>query len=108
MKTQVEHMPAWMRLLNTFYHLLQPDGVMRQLSIERLWYMPGCLWAARFLFETVRWEWRNRGNIIQVALDSNDPLLQVFSLFPWDPKLELGVAVRGPVPITEGKLICPV
>jgi hypothetical protein len=51
MTLDMQRMPAFMRLLNAFDRFVPSDGVMRQLTTERLWHMPGYLRAARSLFE---------------------------------------------------------
>ena len=102
---QVERMPAFIKLANALIRLFPSDGVLRLLTVERFWHLPGRIDAARYLYETLRWEMRSRGNILQSSVDLRDPLAKVFSLAPWEPRLELSLAIRGPVPLDEARLI---
>lgn len=102
---RIERMPAFIKLANSLVHLFPPDGVLRLLAAERFWHQPGRVDAAHFLYEMVRWEMRDRGNILQSSVDTRDPLLKVYNLAPWDPKLEFSLAIRGPVPLDERRLL---
>lgn len=105
---RVEQMPAAISLLNKLVKLVPPGGKLRQLSASKLWFAPGQAEEARFLWETVRWEWRERANTLTFAYDPRSPLKDVFSIPFWMPQPRLSLAVNGPVPIQEERLIHPI
>ncbi len=105
---RVEQMPVAISLLNKLIKLVPADGKLRQLSALKIWFAPSQAEAARFLWETVRWEWRDRANTLTFAYDPRSPLKDVFSIPFWMPQPRLSLAVNGPVPIQEERLIHPI
>lgn len=102
---QVEHLPLALQLLNKILKLVPNDGRMRQLSVSKLWHAPGHLQTARYLWETVRWQWRERASTITFAYDPNSPLKEIFKTPPWIPQTSFTYAVSGPVSMSENRLI---
>lgn len=102
---QVEHLPMILRLLNRVVKLIPPDGTMRQLSATKMWYSPGQLQTAKYLWETVRWQWRDRGNTFTFSYDPRSPLKDVFKTPLWIPQTSFTYAVSGPVPMSEDRVI---
>lgn len=105
---RVDQMPATISLLNKLVKLVPADGKLRQLSASKIWFAPDQTEAARFLWETVRWEWRDRANTLTFVYDPRSPLKDVFSIPFWMPRPSLSLAVTGPVPIQEERLIHPI
>lgn len=99
----ITRMPGALRLLNRFLQVVPPGGVLKELGVSRVWHAPGQLEAARHLFETVRWEWRNRGTTLMLFADSRSPLMEVFRPRPWTMKTVAGIALRGPTACSEEK-----
>ena len=105
---RVDQMPVAIRLLNKLVKLVPPDGKLRQLSAAKIWFAPEHVEAARFLWETVRWEWRERANTLTFVYDPRSPLKEVFKKPFWMPQARFTLAVNGPVPMQEERLIYPI
>lgn len=105
-RMQMEHMTAFARVLNRFLGVVPSDGSLRQVNVSRLWYAPGQLAAARYLWETIRWEWRNRGSVLVCYFDPRGCLPKVLRLPIWMPTSKFILAIRGGVnTLTQDKLI---
>lgn len=102
---QIEHMPAFARALNKFLSVVPSDGVLRQLNVNRLWYAPNQLTAARYLWETIRWEWRDRGSVMVCYFDPRGSLPEIIRLPVWMPRSKFTLAVRGAGSISKDRLI---
>jgi GNAT superfamily N-acetyltransferase len=102
---QVEHLPMILQLLNKVVKLVPQDGTMRQLAVSKMWYAPGELETARHLWETVRWQWRDRGSTITFAYDPKSTFKEIFKTPLWIPQTSFTYAVSGPTPMREDSLI---
>jgi hypothetical protein len=102
---QVEHLSMILQLLNKVVKLIPPDGAMRQLSTSKAWFAPGQLQAAKYLWETMRWQWRDRGNTLTFSYDPRGPLNDLYKTPPWIPQTSFTYAVSGPIPMSEGRMI---
>jgi GNAT superfamily N-acetyltransferase len=101
-------MPALIRVLNHAIRLVPADGLMREVPVTRFWFRPGAEAAARRLWDTVRWEWRDRGSVFMLWTDPRSPLARLLQPPPWLPKSTGSLAVAGPVPMDPGKLLYPI
>ena len=95
-KTVITHLPPFLRLGNQLFHVVPPDGVLRELAISRAWFASGQIEAARRLLETVRWEWRERGTSLILFADVLSPLVELCAVRPWTAKTIESFALRGP------------
>lgn len=102
---QVQHLSLLLRLINKLVRLVPPDGRMKQLAVLKAWFAPGRLDALRFLWETIRWEWRDRGNTITFSYDPRSPFKGLFKTPPWIPQTNLTYAISEPTP-ENPRLIC--
>lgn len=102
---QVHHIPATMRWLNKLVKIVPPDGALKQLSLNKIWFKPGQLKAAQLLWETIRWEWREKANTLTVFFDPRSPVAAVFKFPVWLPKGKFVMAIRGPVAMDEDALL---
>jgi hypothetical protein len=102
---QVENLPMVMRLLNRVVKLVPPDGSLRQLSVHKAWFASEQVQAAQYLWETLRWEWRERGNTLTFRYDPHSPLKNIFKTPPWIPESSFTFAIDGPVPVSEERHI---
>ncbi len=100
----ISHVPPAIQLLNKFAKLLPASGVIRELSTSRVWFAPGHLEAAQYLFETVRWEWREKGTSLIAFADTRSPLMEVYRLRPWTIKSIDSFAIHAPTLMQEEKL----
>lgn len=98
-------MPAFARILNKFLSVVPSDGVLKQLNVNRLWYAPNQLSAARYLWETIRWEWRDRGSVIVCYFDPRGSLPEILRLPAWMPRSKFMLAVRGASIIRKDRLV---
>ena len=102
----INHPPQPLRVMNRLLHLLPADFIIRDISVNGLWYEPGQLKAARFLWEAMRWECNNQGNTMAAGFDPRDPARSAVSLKPWhQPRPQITLAIHGPAPIDRSKLI---
>jgi GNAT superfamily N-acetyltransferase len=76
----VVRMPRALRIANAFLRILPPDGTSRRLKVERFWFAPGQLKAARYLWESTRWLLRERGTMVMTFFDVNGPIRQAVVL----------------------------
>lgn len=104
---QVQAMPTGIRLINRLIRLIPPDGELREAWIDKFWFADGGLEAARSLWETVRWQWRDRANVVVIPFDPRSPLAAVCYLPFWRPRGVFTMAVSGPRPMDERRLIHP-
>jgi GNAT superfamily N-acetyltransferase len=102
---QVEHLPILLQLINKIVKLVPQDGRMRQLTAQKTWYAPGQLQAAKHLWETMQWQWREQGNTLTFSYDPRSPLKDIFKTPLWIPQTGFAYAVSGPIPMSEDRLI---
>ena len=102
---QVEHLPMILQLINKVVKLIPQDGTMRQLSVPKMWYAPGQLQTAKHLWETVRWQWRDRGSTLTFRYDPKSPLKDIFKTPLWIPQTSFTYAVSGPTSMSDDRLI---
>jgi hypothetical protein len=105
---RVLHLPAAMRLINKVVKLVPSDGVLKQVAASQIWFAPGQESAARFLYETICWEWDKRRNTVTVFFDPRSPLRVVLPIPIWMPKTSFVIAVAGPEILSEKRLLYPV
>ncbi len=82
----VQNMPAPVRLLNQLVKMVPPDGILRQLSVSKIWYAPEQIAAAQFLWESMRWQLRDAGSHLLHSYDSRSPVAKIISPPFWMPK----------------------
>jgi GNAT superfamily N-acetyltransferase len=102
-KTIITHLPPVLNILNKLVQAVPLDGVLRELGINRVWYAPGQVAAARYLLESVRWEWRERGSSLVLFSDVRSPLISLYAVRPWTAKTVESFALRGPSPCSEDR-----
>lgn len=97
---------AWpLRLGNLFLKIIPPGGVLKRLPVEGLWFAPGQAEAGLFLWESMRWLWRERGTILMLFFDGRSPITQAIRLPKLMPPQRGSLMVSGPVPLQEERLI---
>lgn len=104
MELEVQHLSWPLRLLNRIVKFVPADGRMRQLSALKAWFAPGQLEVAQYLWETLRWEWRERGGTVGFSFDARSPLKNVFKMPVWMPETTFVVVVDAPVAPAESRL----
>jgi hypothetical protein len=81
----VEHLPLPLPAANAALQVVPRDGRMRNLVIDKAWFAPGRLDAARYLWEMTRWEWRAVGTSLLLTHDPRPPVHQVVAARRWLP-----------------------
>ena len=104
---EVRNMPAPLRLANSFFQVVPADGVLREVYMDRVWYRIRQEEAARYLIESVRWEWQERANLATVLIDPKGPLKELFPYQMWN-SMEGFVGVGGAVAVRGDKSFCPI
>ena len=104
-KLIITHVPKTLEIMNKFLKVIPADRIIRELNLSRIWFAPGQRKAAQYLFETVRWEWRDKGNSLVAFSDTRSPAIQIYGLRPWTIKSMGSVALRCPTNISEDRLV---
>lgn len=105
MVEEFRNVPLPLRLMNTVMRLIPDDNRLRLLEAGFLWFDQ--LPAAQYLWEHVRWDFRQQASSISAPHDPRSPLKDVFQIKPWHvPKVKLILAINGPVMMDNGKLVC--
>ena len=102
---RVQQIPVYMRLLNKALQVVPESGVLKQLMVNSLWFSPGQLRVAQYLWETIRWEWRDRASTIVSFFDSRSPMAQVVRLPAWMPRASMSVYVSQPELVSSDRLV---
>lgn len=105
---EVHGLAGRLRLLNRLLRFLPPDGTVRELYLDHLWYAPGQEEAARQLVQTVRWIWHGRATIITVLIDPRGPLRRIFPTRPWSMVTRTSIAVHGPRKVSRRRWVVPI
>ncbi len=78
------------------------DRVLRTIELSGLWHVPHQAAAARYLWDAIRYEWRDRVTNVATQADPRGPLVDLLRTGPsLAPRIEIMVPVRSPVPIDE-------
>jgi hypothetical protein len=101
----VEHLPLPLRATNALLRVVPRDGRMRNLVIDKAWFAPGRLDAARYWWEMTRWEWRATGTSLLLTHDPRSPVHQVVAARGWLPTTSATLAVRARRPMLEDTLV---
>ena len=98
--------PRPLRILNKVLHLLPPDFTLRDVSVSGIWYEPGQMKVAQFLWEMLRWACRDQGTILAAGFDIRDPSMNVVTLKPWNqPRPKITFAIHGPTTMDRDRLL---
>lgn len=95
-RMRVARAPWTVRLLGAWLGLLPRSGVLRALTVRRLWFAPGELSAARGLWEALRYSARGRADGLGIAFDPRDPAAAVYRVPVWLPTFPARYLVRAP------------
>jgi len=103
----VQHAPLAIRLANRLVRVIPPDGRLRNVVADKVWFAPGRLAEARHLWQSVRWEWRGRGSTLLTTHDPRGPVHAMVHAPRWFPATTATVQVRTTRPVREGAIIDP-
>ncbi|KHL04187.1 hypothetical protein LK10_06430 [Sinomonas humi] len=104
---EVVRMPAAIRLANSVLRVVPKDRMLRNLSVEHFWFLPGQREAATALWQDTRWSFRERASNMLITLDPRSPVLPVLDVKAWTPKTSITTAVRADLPPREDRLVAP-
>jgi predicted N-acetyltransferase YhbS len=105
---EIRGLPKSLEVINNVLGVIPKDGMVRELYLDHIWYMPGQIQAARQLIDTVRWIWSNRATTTAVMFDPTGPLRKVFSTYPWTVKAKTHMLFHAPAEMSPGKSVCPI
>ena len=98
---EITRMSGPFRAANALVKIFPAGGRVRRLHVKDLWYAPGREDAALHLWETLRWQLRERGNLMMFFFDSHTPLAQVIRT-PWYmPRAGGSLALSAPQPMSD-------
>ncbi len=104
---EVVRMPPAIRLANSVLHVVPRDGILRNIGVEHIWYLPGQERAAAALWDDTRWSFRDRGSGLLLTVDRRSPLRSVLGVRPWMPATSIMTAVRADPSPSPKRLIAP-
>jgi len=97
--------PWYVRTLGGWLGLLPASGILEALTVRRVWFRDGELEAARYLWQTLRYDLRERGNCLGIAYDPRDRLADVFQVPFWLPMFKARYLVRASDALEPDRLI---
>ena len=104
---EVQSIPALMRIANRLLRVLPPDRILRQLVVEDAWFAPGHEASARYLWESIRWEWRAAGDAVICLFDPRSPARAALRLPRWLPQTSMTTLIDAPAPPRGGRPLYP-
>ena len=102
---RVRHMSSASRVLNALLRFVPSDGITQELLLSKIWFAPDQMQAAKHLWETIRWKWREKASLLVVWVDKRNPVLRVLNTRPWTPVTQCAVAIDSPVAASASRLI---
>ena len=104
MEDHIERVPKPLELLAKVVPIVPPDRVLRTVELSLVWHAPGRLAAGRFLWEAIRYEWRDRATHFAGQADPRGTLMDVLHVGPTlVPRVEIMIPVQSPVPLEEDR-----
>ncbi|HUX14611.1 MAG TPA: GNAT family N-acetyltransferase [Spirochaetia bacterium] len=94
---RIQRMPLFMRLGNRLLNVLPANGTMRRLPVHGLWFAENRIDAATYLWDTVRYLWRDRAEAMTAFVDPRSPLAEAIPRSPFIPVSGGYVALAAPV-----------
>ncbi|MBC8074757.1 MAG: GNAT family N-acetyltransferase [Chloroflexales bacterium] len=83
---------------------LPTDDLLREISVQGLWHLPGQLRSAQHLWEWLRWLCREDGTTLSITFDPRDPTRNAVALEPGSGhQFAIALAVRGPTLIDRSR-----
>ena len=103
----VVRMPNYMRWLNKVLKVVPQDGIMRRLGISKIWFAPNQLKVAQHLWESLRWQYRDKGNSLMFYYDPASLIADISKIPFWMPKAKLALIVNNPLEMNDALPIYP-
>ncbi len=96
--------PWYVRLVGGWLGVLPESGILEALTVRRVWFKEGELEAARYLWDSLRYDLRDQGNCMGIAYDPRDRLADVFQIPFWLPMFKARYLVRAFDPLEADRL----
>lgn len=90
--------------LNFLLNFMPANGDIKELGVSMFWYLPGQEEAAKLLWDSIRYDWRQFANTVLLQLDPDSPISQIIESDLWPQKTALNIAVRSTKPIDIQRL----
>jgi hypothetical protein len=104
MEDHIEQVPKPLELLGRIVPVIPPDRVLRTLELSLAWHAPGRLDAGRFLWDAIRYEWRDRATHFAAQADPRGGLIDIFRIGPTlVPRVNIMIPVQSPVRLDEDR-----
>jgi GNAT superfamily N-acetyltransferase len=104
MTDHIDRIPRPLALLSRVAPLFPRDRVIRTIELSLAWHAPGRLDAGRRLWDSIRFEWRDRATHVAGQADPRGPLIEIFHVGrTMIPRVELMIPVQSPVPLDENR-----
>jgi len=105
---KVFYMPPWMTAANKLIKLVPLSGELHEIKIDKFWYSDVHKDAASDLWEYVKWEWREHGNVFVLAYDKMNPISDVVKLHFYMPQGKVMFVVKSSVSMQKNRFVYPV
>jgi hypothetical protein len=100
-------MPLSIKIVNFFLRLVPSDGVIKLVEARNFHYAPGQEDTAAYLWQMLRYQWRDRATGLRIDYDPRSPLHHVLRPSPIHPTTSITYAVHAPERIDTARLINP-
>jgi len=102
MEDHVDQIPRPLELLGRVVPIIPPDRVIRTIDLSLVWHAPGQLDAGRFVWDAIRYEWRDRATHVGGPADPRGPLADVLRIGPTlIPRVQIMIPVQSSVALDE-------
>ncbi len=88
----IQHVPNAVRWLNKVIKLLPANNHLKPISITKGWFAKDQKRAAQFLWESMRWEWRQKADVIFFMVDPRSPAADMIHAPFWLPSSHFHLA----------------
>lgn len=106
MLDEISNLPTPLKVANAFLHIVPADGRIRNMEGTCMWFTD--LAAARYLWQSVRYQVRDVASSLSCNFDPRSLVKEVFQIKRWHmPKIELILAIHGPREMDMSKLVAP-
>jgi GNAT superfamily N-acetyltransferase len=107
MVDEFRNVPPPLRVINRFAHIILADNRQRLMEVGHFWFDD--LASARYLWDSIRWEFRERASSVSIGYDPRGPFKDVVSIKPWHmPKIDIVIAINGPTIMGSHRLVANV
>ncbi|MFC1879307.1 GNAT family N-acetyltransferase [Chloroflexota bacterium] len=104
-RMQIERAPLVVRALGGLIGILPRSGLLKALTVRRVWFKEGELQAGRYLWQQLRYQLRRRADCLGIAYDPHSPLAQLFQTPFWLPMFKARYLVRSASPPSDSRFI---